>query len=76
MSTVERVFAARLYPRSAIDRAVEQFRTVCPVEVEDVPRGTRVILELPVDADEQIVGEFCNAALAAALEHHVGGGPG
>jgi hypothetical protein len=73
VTAVERVFAARLYPREAVLTAAEQFREVCPVEVLDLPKGTRAILEVPPGADDEVVGEFCNAVLAAAMELHLGG---
>jgi hypothetical protein len=63
-----RDFSARLYPRTAIESAILGFKEICDIRIEDYPDGTRVTLALPADAGEDVVDEFCNIALRAAVE--------
>lgn len=72
MRTQSLLFSARIYPRAAIEGAIGAFRGVCDVRIEDDPSGTRAMLELPDGAGEDVVGEFCNIALATAVELHLG----
>lgn len=71
MIASSRAFSARLYPRAAIESAALDFKEICAVRIEDDPDGTRVTLALPPDAGEDVMGEFCNLALKAAVEIHV-----
>jgi hypothetical protein len=66
------LFSARIYPRAAIEGAIDAFRGVCDVRAEDDPCGTRATFELPEGASEDVLGEFCNIALATAVEMHIG----
>ena len=67
-----RAFSARLYPRPAIESAALGFKDICEVRIEDDPEGTRVTLALPSDGGEEVMREFCNLALTAAVEIHLG----
>jgi hypothetical protein len=67
-----RLFSTRIYPRSAVEAAATAFRGICDVSLADDPVGTRATLELPDGAGEEVVGEFCNLALAAAIEARLG----
>jgi hypothetical protein len=62
------IFSARIYPRAAVESAVTAFGDICRIRVEDVPEGTRAVVDLPEGAGDDVVGEFCNIALAAAVE--------
>ena len=62
------IFFARIYPRAAVEHAVTAFREICSIRVEDVPEGMRAVVNLPEGAGDDVVGEFCNVALAAAVE--------
>jgi hypothetical protein len=66
-----RAFSARLYPRAAIESAALGFKEICEVRLEHDPDGTRVTLALPADAGEDLMDEFCNLALTAAVEIHL-----
>jgi len=72
LTTHSLLFSARIYPRAAIDSAAAAFRGICDVRVDDGSDGTRATLELPEGAGEEVVGEFCNIALAAAVEMQLG----
>ena len=71
MTTSTQIFSARLYPRAAVENAAAGFREICDVRVEDDPTGTRATLVLPEGAGEDVMREFCNVALAAAVEIHL-----
>jgi hypothetical protein len=66
------LFSTRIYPRSSIEAAAAAFRDICEVRLTDDPVGTRATLTLPDGAGEEVVGEFCNLALAAAIEARLG----
>lgn len=63
-----RVASARLYPRAALEVAVDAFRRVCEVRVEAVPEGSRVTVVVPEGAGREVADEFFNIALAASAE--------
>lgn len=71
MTKNTQVFSPRLYPRAAIDRAAADFREICDVCIEDDPDGTRATLVLPDGAGDDVMREFCNIALVAAIESHL-----
>jgi hypothetical protein len=63
-----RVAFARLYPRAALEVAVNAFRGICEVRVEAVPEGARVTVIAPEGAGREVADEFFNLALAASAE--------
>jgi hypothetical protein len=65
------IFSARIYPRAAVESAVTAFREICEIRIHDVPEGMRAVISLPEGAGDDVVGEFCNIALAAAAETHL-----
>jgi hypothetical protein len=71
VTTSRRVFAGNLYPLRALESASAAFGEVCPTHLEEVPEGTRVTFDLPEGADVDLVGEFSNIALVAAIEIHL-----
>jgi hypothetical protein len=72
VTTHSQLFSARIYPRSAVEGAASAFQGVCQVRLDNDPVGTRATLELPDGAGEDVVGEFCNLVLAAAIETRLG----
>lgn len=63
-----RVASSRLYPRAALEVAVDAFRGVCEVIVDAVPDGARVTVVIPEGAGREVADEFFNLALAASAE--------
>jgi len=63
-----RVTSAWLYPRAALEAAVDAFRGVCEVRVETVPEGARVTVVVPDGGGREVADEFFNLALAASVE--------
>jgi hypothetical protein len=70
--TFERLFAAQFYSRAAIENTAAAFVGICDVRMDQDPKGTRVTFLLPEGANEDVVREFCNVALVAAIEADLG----
>ena len=69
---IARTFAASLYPRAALDTAVLAFQGICEVTLEGERGAIRAVFELPPEATEDVVAEFCNVALVASIEAQLG----
>lgn len=67
-----RTFSTSLYPRSAVEVAVVAFQGICEVSIDQEPGATRATFELPDGATDDLVAEFCNVALIAAVEAQFG----
>jgi hypothetical protein len=72
VSEYSRLFSTRIYARFALEAAAAAFYGICDVHLAEEPAGTRATLQLPDGAGDEVVGEFCNLALAAAIEARLG----
>lgn len=69
---IERTFSTALYPMPALEAAVLAFQGICKVSLEGEAGAVRAIFELPSEATEDVVAEFCNLALVASIEAQLG----
>jgi hypothetical protein len=69
-----RTFAGEIYPRRAVESAAVTMRDVCDVRIDDEKGGVRVTLDLPDAGAADLLHEFSNLALIAAIEEHLEGG--
>lgn len=72
---IARTFSASIYPRAALEAAALAFQGICRVNLTDERQAVRAEFELPPEATEDVVAEFCNVALVASIEAQLGTNP-
>ena len=70
MSTINRtcVLSHALYPPECVDKAIEEFRSLCEVHKKSSVNETEITVNVLAGAPEETPEEFLNFLLCASIE--------